>query len=80
MVQRLTVYVDAFYSSIASHRIQPSPIFCKTDQIQMIVVVGEDRFSFVAKTQEELDVSWSPKHGAGIEFMCIGFSLFNGLD
>ena len=38
----------------------------------MVVVIGENRLSFVAETHEELNVPRRPQHRAGVELMGIG--------
>ena len=52
-------------------------VFGETDQIQMIVVVGENRFRLVAETHEQMNIPACTQHRAGKELMGIGRNQFD---
>jgi hypothetical protein len=52
-------------------------IFGETNEIEVVVVVGENSFRLVAETQEKVNVPGRAQHGAGIEFMGIGRDPFD---
>ena len=43
----------------------------------MIVVIGENRFRFVAETEEQVNVPGCTQHGTGIELMGVGRDPFD---
>ena len=52
-------------------------VFGEADQIQMVVVVGENRFRLVAETHEQMNIPASTQHRAGKELMGIGRNQFD---
>jgi hypothetical protein len=64
--------------AIADER-RPLTIFGEANQIEVVVVIGEDRFGFVAQAQEKVNVSRRPQHGAGVELMGVGGDAFDFL-
>jgi hypothetical protein len=56
-----------------------SAVLGETDKIQVIVMIRENRFRLVAEAHEQVNVSGSPQHGAGIELMGVGRGLFDFL-
>ena len=55
-------------------------IFCETDEIQVVVVVGKHGFRLVAETQEKANIPGCAQHGAGVKFVGIGRGSFNFVD
>jgi hypothetical protein len=52
-------------------------IFGEADKIQVVVVIGENRFRLVAEAHEKVDVPGGAQHGAGKEFMGIDGNSFD---
>ena len=46
----------------------------------MVVMIGKNRFGFVAEIHEELNVSRRAQHGTGIKLVSIGGRAFNLAD
>lgn len=57
-----------------------SAIFGKAEQIEVIVVVGENGFSLVPEVQKELNVARRAQHRTGVKFMCIRGRAFDFID
>src|SRR5690348_11371790 len=55
-------------------------ILGKTDEIEVVVVVGQHGFRFIAEIQEEENVPGGAQHRAGIELMGIDRDPFDLLD
>lgn len=65
------------YCSTVSGLLLSRLIFGETDQIHVVVVIGEDRFGLVTEAEEKLYVPGRPEHGARIKFMGIGRYALN---
>jgi len=52
-------------------------ILGETDEIQVVVVVGQHGFCLIAEIQEELNIPSGPQHRAGIELMGLGRGSFD---
>ena len=57
-----------------------SAIFREADEVEMVVMIGKNRFGLVAEIHEELKVSGGAQHGAGVKFVGIGGRTFNLAD
>jgi hypothetical protein len=59
------------------HKRPGSAILGKADEVEMVVMIGKNRFGLVAEVHEELNVSGCAEHGAGIELVGIGRGSFD---
>ncbi len=57
-----------------------SAIFGEADQVEVVIMVRQNGFGFVAEIEEELNVSGRTQHGAGVNFMGIGRHSLNLAD
>ena len=57
-----------------------SSIFREADEVEMVVMIGKNRFSPVAEVHEELNVFGGAQHGAGVKLVGIGGRTFNLAD
>jgi hypothetical protein len=52
-------------------------VFGEADKIQMVIVVGKNRFRLVPKAHEKVNVSGGVQHRAGIKLVALGRNLFD---
>src|SRR5215831_4202014 len=57
-----------------------SSIFREADEVEMVVMIGKNRFGLVAEVHKELNVSRRAQHGAGIKFVGVGRHSLNFAD
>lgn len=59
---------------------QGSRIFGEADQVEMVIMIGKNRFGLVPEVEEELNISGCTQHGTGVKFVGIGCRSFELAD
>ena len=64
-------------SDLPCFRRDGSTIFREANEVEMVVMIGKNRFGLVTEVHEEPNVSGSAQHGTGIKLVGIGGPTFN---